>query len=125
MEELYNTMDGYVDAEESKDIIEDVLELYIEEQKKKITELTEEVILHRTRITHLEKQLNESPVPIKMKKRLLEAHASNIQKDNEISGLKIEIYELKKFIPEGILINRENKEKPVRGGATATLGDSK
>ena len=125
MEELYNTMDGYVDAEENKDVIEDVLELYIEEQKKKITELTEEVILHRTRTTHLEKQLNESPVPIKMKKRLLEAHASNIQKDNEISGLKLEIYELKKFIPEGILINRENKEKPVRGGATATLGDSK
>ena len=118
-------MDGYVDAEENKDVIEDVLELYIEEQKKKITEFTEEVILHRTRITHLEKQLNEFPVPIKMKKRLLEVQASNIQKDNEISGLKIEIYELKKFIPEGILINRENKEKPVRGGATATLGDSK
>ena len=116
MEELYNTMNDYVDAEENKDVIEDVLELYIEEQKKKITELTEEVILHRTRITHLEKQLNESPVPIKVKKRMLEAQAFNLQKDNEIHALKLEIYELRKLVPEGILINRDSKEKPVREG---------
>ena len=116
MEELYSIMDDYSEAEEATDVIEDVLELYIEEQKKKITELTEEVILHRTRITHLEKQLNESPVPIKIKKRMLEAQAFNLQKDNEIDALKLEIYELRKLVPEGILINRDSKEKPVREG---------
>jgi len=116
MEVLYNIMSDFTEAEEATDIIEDVLELYIEEQKKKITELTEEIILHRTRITHLEKQLNKSPVPVKMKKRMLETQANNMQKDNEIHALKVEIYELRKLVPEGILINRDNKDKPVREG---------
>ena len=116
-------MHDYITAEEENDVEENgdeivggVLELYIEEQKKKITELTEEVILSRTRITYLEKQLNESPVPIKMKKRLLDIKAENNTKDNDIHGLKIEIYELRKLVPEGILINRYNKIEQVRKG---------
>jgi len=118
-------MPDYVTGEEEEDVIEEddgdeiiggVLELYIEEQKKKITELTEEVILSRTRITYLEKQLNESPVPVKMKKRLVDIKAENNTKDNEVHALKIEVYELRKLVPEGILINRDNKIKPVRKG---------
>ena len=114
-------MHDYVNDEEDSDedgdeIIGGVLELYIEEQKKKITELTEEVILSRTKISYLEKQLNESPVPIKMKKRLVDIKAENTIKDNDIHALKIEIYELKKLVPEGILINRDNKTKSVREG---------
>ena len=118
-------MPDYVTGEEEEDVIEEddgdeiiggVLELYIEEQKKKITELTEEVILSRTSITYLEKQLNESPVPVKMKKRLVDIKAENNTKDNEVHALKIEVYELRKLVPEGILINRDNKIKPVRKG---------
>ena len=117
MEGLYSIMNDFSETEEDGDeIISGVLELYIEEQKKKITELTEEVILSRTRITYLEKQLNESPVPVKMKKRLVDIKTENTTKDNDIHALKIEIYELRKLVPEGILINRENKTKSVREG---------
>jgi len=105
-----------IEEDDGDEIIGGVLELYIEEQKKKITELTEEVILSRTRITYLEKQLNESPVPVKMKKRLVDIKAENNTKDNEVHALKIEVYELRKLVPEGILINRDNKIKPVRKG---------
>jgi len=112
----YVSEENVIEEDDGDEIIGGVLELYIEEQKKKITELTEEVILSRTRITYLEKQLNESPVPVKMKKRLVDIKAENNTKDNEVHALKIEVYELRKLVPEGILINRDNKIKPVRKG---------
>ena len=112
----YVSEEDVIEEDDGDEIIGGVLELYIEEQKKKITELTEEVILSRTRITYLEKQLNESPVPVKMKKRLVDIKAENNTKDNEVHALKIEVYELRKLVPEGILINRDNKIKPVRKG---------
>lgn len=112
----YVIEEDVIEEDDGDEIIGGVLELYIEEQKKKITELTEEVILSRTRITYLEKQLNESPVPVKMKKRLVDIKAENTIKDNDIHALKIEVYELRKLVPEGILINRDNKTKSVREG---------
>lgn len=108
-------MNDWIDSE-ATEVIENVLELYIEEQKLKIVELSEEVLLLKTRMKYLEKQLNEAPVPIKMKKRVLDLKLNNEKKENEIHELKVEIFELRKLIPEGILINREKKEKPVREG---------
>ena len=108
-------MNDWIDSE-ATEVIENVLELYIEEQKLKIVELSEEVLLLKTRMKYLEKQLNESPVPMKMKKRVLDLKLDNFKKENEIHELKVEIFELRKLIPEGILINRQKKEKPVREG---------
>ena len=53
---------------------------------------------------------------IKEARKLYDAKVENDQLVNEIHALKTEIYELRKLIPEGILINRESRDKPARQG---------
>ena len=108
---MENFIDGVVDEE-----LTSAVDMFIEEQNTKIMELTQENLTLRTRSKFLEKELNESIVPLSAKRKLYDAKVENEQLVNEIHALKTEIYELRKLIPEGILINRESRDKPARTG---------
>ena len=108
---MENIIGGVVDEE-----LTNAVDMFIEEQNSKIMELTQENLTLRTRSKFLEKELNESIVPLSAKRKLYDTKVENEQLVNEIHSLKTEIYELRKLIPEGILINRESKDKPARQG---------
>lgn len=92
------------------------IDLYIEEQRQKILETIEENITLKTRIKFLEKELSEKPVPVSARRKLYDVKVENDRLELEIKNLKTEIYELKKLIPDHVLINRDRKIEPVRKG---------
>ena len=108
---MKDIIDGVVDEE-----LTNAVDMFIEEQNTKIMELTQENLTLRTRSKFLEKELNESIVPLSAKRKLHDAKMEIEQLINEIHALKTEIYELRKLVPEGILINRERRDKPARTG---------
>ena len=80
MEEFIN---GVVDEE-----LTGAVDLFIEEQNAKIMELTQENLTLRTRSKFLEKELNESIVPLSAKRKLYDAKVENEKLVNEIHALK-------------------------------------
>ena len=94
----------------------EVIDSFIDTQKKTIADLASEISVLKTKTTMLEKQLEkerkereELPVPIYFIKQ-----AQALKQENE--KLKADLAYYKKHVPVQVIINKENKEKPTRRG---------
>jgi rRNA-processing protein FCF1 len=91
---------------------EEIKTTYNEQRDHQISDLNTIIIAYRTRVSLLEKQLEERekvPVPQTVIKQIAELEVRNRKLLEEL-----EYY--KKFVPVQVIINRENKKQPTRRG---------
>ena len=89
---------------------------YIEQQKKQIGELYTQITIQNTKISALQRQLEEE----RKDREELPIPKSFINKTQEllrtIDKLEEDLAYYKKHVPVQVIINKENKEKPTRRG---------
>lgn len=90
----------------------DVLNAYAHETENQIVELNRTIVALRSKISLLERELQERdkiPIPKPVLKQFVELEA-------KVRKLEGDIKYYKKYVPINVIINRENKEKPTRSG---------
>jgi hypothetical protein len=90
----------------------EILTTYAEQTEKQIIDLNRMIVALRTRISMLEKELDEKnriPVPRTVIDQIVEM-------ERKIRKLDDDLKYYKKFVPTQVIINRENKDKPTRKG---------
>lgn len=100
------------DFEDAEEIKEQTLEIFKRETQKQLIDLNNIIVAYRTRVSILEKELQEAkniPIP----KTIVE---QVIGLERQIKKLNEEIEYYKKYVPVQIIINRENFKKPTRQG---------
>jgi hypothetical protein len=91
---------------------EEVKSVFEQQRDKQIEDLNRIIIAFRTRVAILEKQLEEKeklPVPSTVVKQMIELEQRNRK-------LKEDLDYYKGLLPDYVIINRENKNKPTRSG---------
>lgn len=97
--------DSFKDAEE-------VFDVYFSQYNDQVKELNRQIVALKTRNALLQEQIEENeraPVPMIVQKEMQKLIAEN-------KKLQEDLKYYKKYVPVQIIINREEKKKPTRGG---------
>lgn len=100
------------DFEDAEEIKEQTLEIFKRETQKQLIDLNNIIVAYRTRVSILEKELQEAknvPIPKTIVEQVIDL-------ERQIKKLNEEIEYYKKYVPVQIIINRENFKKPTRQG---------
>jgi seryl-tRNA synthetase len=109
-------MSDFKDAEE-------IVAIYEKQTEKQIIDLNKIIVALRTKIDYLEnknKELQEELQKEKNEREKIPVPKSIIYQivdlKNEVKKLNDDLTYYKSYIPSQVIINRENKNKPTRGG---------
>jgi hypothetical protein len=91
---------------------EEAISIYTKETENQIVEFNKLIVALRSRVTYLERELKERdsvPVPKSVIKQILELERDKRKLEDDLTFYK-------KYVPNTVIINRENSKKPQRSG---------